>query len=109
MSAGPPAEHLELMERVAKGLVDRGLAPPAIFVLEAMKPLSFVASQGLVVLEPFVQSLLSIPDYTAFRELLEDRRNVERLLQRIEALEDERAQAAREARRRKRDDQRPRK
>jgi hypothetical protein len=99
----PPPEHVALMERVATSLVVRGLAAPAIFVLETMKPLSFVASQALVALEPFVQSVLSVPDFTTFRELLEDRRNVERLLQRIEALEDERQRAEGEARRPKRD------
>lgn len=79
-----------IINKVAEHLVQRRLAAPAIFALESMKPLSFIASQGLLALEPFITSVLSIPDYKAFREMLEDRENVETLLQRIEQLEDER-------------------
>lgn len=70
--------------------MDRRLAAPALFLLESSKPLSFLASQGLVFLGPFVDAALDVPSYDAVVRMLEDRDNVERLLQRIEHLEDDR-------------------
>jgi len=90
MTEEPASEGERLINKVAESLVKRRLAVPAIFLLETMKPLSFIASQGLLALEPFISSVLSIPDYQAFQRLLEDRENLERLLQRIEELEDKR-------------------
>ena len=54
-------------ERLARRIVARGLATPAIFALESMKPLSFLGSQFLV----FVQPFYSAPDWI---DVLEDRR-----------------------------------
>ena len=84
-------EQDQLLERVAQGLSSRGLGTPSIFMLEASKPLSFIASQGMIVLGPFVDALLSWREYHVFVRMIEDRRNVERLIQRLEALEEERA------------------
>ena len=80
--------YKDLIEKVAKKVVEWRLAVPAIVVLESAKPLSFVASQVLVFFEPIVQSLLSIKDYERFYEMLEDRRNIELLIQEIERQED---------------------
>ncbi len=83
-------EQEALLERVAQGLSERGLGPPAIFLLEASKPLSFIASQGMVFLGPFVDAMLSWREYHVFTRLIEDRPNIERLIRRLEALEEER-------------------
>ncbi|HJN19194.1 MAG TPA: hypothetical protein QGH10_27120 [Armatimonadota bacterium] len=80
----------ELIEKVAEEIVDRRLAAPAIFLLESSKPVTFIASQGLVFLGPFVDAALSVPSYDQFCDLLEDRSNVEKLIVRIEAREEER-------------------
>ena len=64
-------------ERLARGIVARGLATPAIFALESCKPLSFLGSQLLV----FVQPFYSAPDWI---DVLEDRERVERLICAIE-------------------------
>ena len=93
----PELSEEELIERTAKAVVERGLAAPAVFFLESSKPLSFVASQGMLFLGPFVDAAFSAPNYDAFCRMLENRQNVEKLLQRIEELEDERLdQASRE-------------
>ena len=86
----PELTDEELLEAVAREIVARRLAAPAIFFLESSKPLSFVASQGLVFLGPFVDAAFSIPNYEGFCRLMEDRANVEKLIQRLEALEEER-------------------
>ena len=80
----------ELIERVAAEVVDRRLAAPAIFLLESSKPISFIASQGLVFLGPFVHAALSAPSYDAFCRMIENRENVEKLIVRLEQLEDKR-------------------
>jgi hypothetical protein len=90
-----------LIEKVAAAVVAKGMATPAIFLLESSKPLSFLGSQALHFLEPFVRSLFDTVTYTRVAKALEDRKNVERLLVRVEALEDEaqeRARAEREKR-----------
>lgn len=84
-----PERRDELLDKLARMVVERGLVTPAIFLLESMKPLSFIGSQVLVFLEPLIKSVFTVREYDEYTRLLEDRSNVERLLLRIEALEDE--------------------
>ena len=79
----------ELLAAVAKRIVGMGLAVPAVFFLESTKPLSFVGSQALVFLQPFVEAFLSVRNYERFAALMEDRANIERLIQRLETLDEE--------------------
>ena len=71
-----------LAERLARRIVELQLAPAAIFFLESSKPLSFIASQALIVLEPIVQTVFNLTDYATFRKGLERRENVERVWER---------------------------
>jgi len=89
-------EQDKLIEKIADGVVKRGMDTPAIFFLEMHKPLTFFASQGLIVLSPFVGPFVGIENVRIVSKLLEKRENVERLIQRIEELA--------EARRNKRSD-----
>ena len=84
-------DYSVLIEKIARRVVQWRLTVPAIVILESAKPLSFVASQVMVFFEPIVQSLLSFKDYRDFYEMLEDRRNIELLIQAIERAEDERS------------------
>ena len=86
-------EDERIIAKTARALVDRRLAAPAIFVLESMRPLSFVASQGMLFLQPIVESILTIPEYQSFQRMLEDRENIDRLVEQIEEFEDERLAA----------------
>jgi len=89
-----------IIEKTARRLVDMRLAAPAIFVLESMRPLSFVASQGLLFLQPIIESFLSVPEYRSFQRMLEKRENLDRLMAQIEQFEDERIAAPRKKKRR---------
>jgi len=82
-------EQQEILEKVAKKVVNWRMAVPAIMALETAKPLSFIGSQAMVFFEPIVQSLFSIKHYDTFREMMEDRENVERLLLLIEKFDAE--------------------
>ena len=93
-----PADEA-LLNKVADHIVRRGLSVPAVFFLESSKPMSYVGSQTLVFLEPFVRAFLSHESYGRFAHLLEDRENFERLIEVIEArdaaFEDEKRAAKR--------------
>lgn len=90
-----PADE-ELLAQVADQIVRRGLTVPAVFFLESSKPLSYVGSQALLFLEPFVRIFLSAPKYERFALLIEDRDNFERLIEGIEKRDAE-VEAARRA------------
>ena len=89
-------EHLA--DRLARRIVELQLAPAALFFLESSKPLSYIASQALIVLEPIVRTVFDSADYGTFRKGLERRENVELLIRRIEDLEDKRILAGRRGR-----------
>ncbi len=80
-----PEEEEQVLERLAKQVVKRGMTVPAIIFLESIKPLNFIGSQMLVFFEPIVQSLFNFKDYNTFRSALEKRESVEILIQKIEA------------------------
>ena len=86
----PELTEEELIDRTAQEIVQRRLAAPAVFLLESSRPLSFIASQGLVFLGPFIDAAFEVPQYDAFCRMIESRENVEKLTRRIEALEEER-------------------
>jgi hypothetical protein len=104
-SGAPPEltseeEDRKLIDAVAARVVRMGLAVPAIFFLESTKPLSYVGSQVLVFLEPFVKSVLTVASYDRFVALLEDRSNIEKLLRRIEEMDEEAREREREEKKR---------
>ncbi len=76
-----------LLEKLAQEIVDRRLAVPAILFLETVKPLSFLGSQALIFIEPIVQSIFSFKSYREVTLMMENRENVELLMQEIEQRE----------------------
>ncbi len=84
---GLSPEDEELLDRIAAGTTRRGMALPAIFLLESSKPLSFVGSQFLHFLSPIVHTVLEARDLDRLAVLLERRQTVEELIVRIERAE----------------------
>ncbi len=78
----------EVLTKIAQKVVDLRLTPVAVVVLESGKPLSFVGSQLMVFFQPIVTSLFPFHQYDEVAALLEERTNVEALIQKIEKLED---------------------
>ena len=95
-----------LIDAVAAKVTGMGLGVPAIFFLESSKPLSFLGSQLLVFLEPFVKTFFDIQSYERFYTLMEDRDNVERLIQRVEDLEEKLKEEKAERKREKKEEKR---
>ncbi len=91
---GPDEEtqkQREALARLADLVSERHLATPAIFMLESLKPLSFVGSQALLFFEPILAAFSTPGDYRLVAEGLEDRENIEWLIQRLEAAEEGRS------------------
>lgn len=84
----------QALDRVAEALRRRRLEAVAIFTLESLRPLSFVASQALMVLGPIIQSLVPVKDFDLFCQAMEDRRNLDYLLDRLSAPADDPDQPA---------------
>jgi hypothetical protein len=87
----PVQRRDEILTKIAQRVVDLRLTPVAIVMLESGKPLSFVGSQMMVFFQPIVTSLFPFRQYDEFAALLEERSNVESLIQKIEKLEDGRS------------------
>ncbi|MBW2276690.1 MAG: hypothetical protein JRF63_04305 [Deltaproteobacteria bacterium] len=74
------------LERIAEAVVSRGMETPAIVFLEAATPLSFLGSQAMFALWPFVKLASIEADYREVARALEDRRSLRMLATRIEEL-----------------------
>ena len=74
-----------ILERIATEIVSRRLTAPAIFFLESCSPLSFIGSQAMIVLEPFIHAIFKLPDYRRFALMMERPENVRKLIAMIEA------------------------
>ncbi|KPV64657.1 MAG: hypothetical protein AOA65_0872 [Candidatus Bathyarchaeota archaeon BA1] len=80
-----PEREKELIDKIAKYIVDYGMETPAILFLESVKPLAFVGGQlTLFYLAPFLPLVGRWGEEAI--TLLQSRENVERLLQRVEEL-----------------------
>ena len=84
------------IEDIARHIVRRRLETPAILLLEMHKPVSFIASQALVVGTPFLGPLLGVDRLAHYGSILHDRANLDRLIQRIDELAAARDHAAKE-------------
>ena len=82
----------EIINKIAQKVVDLKLTTIAIVILESGKPLSFVGSQFMVFFQPIFTSVFPFTQYDEFAALLEDRKNVEILIQEIERLDEEKRQ-----------------
>ena len=77
-------DEKNLLSDFAKSIYERSLSVPAIFFLESTKYLAFVGSQFLVFLGPVVTSFINEKKYYQIQNLLEDRQNIEFLIDEIE-------------------------
>jgi len=81
-------EDRRLLGRIARRLEERKLTTPAILALHTASPLSFIGSQVMAALQPFVETLVSTDDYERFRRILERRDGLELFLRHLEQAAD---------------------
>jgi hypothetical protein len=74
----------QLIDSLACRLGRWRLALPAMLFLEVARPLSFVASQGLLLCQPLLSFFYPEPRIAGYANLLADRENIDHLLARLE-------------------------
>lgn len=77
-------EDRELIVRLSGFIESRGLTAPAVAALEASRPYTFLGSQFLTFMKPFAHLALPGDDYDRFARLMENRNNLDELLNAIE-------------------------
>jgi len=83
----------EIIEAVAKRIEQFGMLVPAIFFLEMNKPISYISGQAMHFFAPIIGVFFqTFEDYAYF---LDDRKNVELLIQKLESLSDKEEEAQR--------------
>jgi hypothetical protein len=75
------------VERFTDAIVKRHLTVPAIFFLESVTPLNFIASQGVAFFTPIVQIFLKAGDLDIMQRLLEKREFIPVLIRILEKKE----------------------
>jgi hypothetical protein len=79
-------DDLALLDELADQIVARHLATPALFALESMRPLSFVASQLMIMMRPLIALAWPSPSrWDQLQRVLEVRGAAEELARRLEA------------------------
>jgi hypothetical protein len=90
-------QKAQLIDALAQQVVKRGLSAPAILFLELHKPFAFIGSQASIVFSPFLAPFFGFDRVDQYTQLLSERENWERLVERIEELtEEQRASRAKE-------------
>jgi hypothetical protein len=80
---------LEIIDKIAKFIVIRKMAAPAIMLIESLRPLNFIGSQLLYFFAPFAEIIFNPKEYQEFAALLENREYVKILIDRIDEIDHE--------------------
>ena len=80
----PTEEEQQIIDRLSRAIVRRGLAAPALMFLECSHPFNYVASQFLVFVAPVAQLIFDKSQYQILVKMLEKRGSIEAVCRRIE-------------------------
>ncbi len=81
----PDEREAQLIDQLADKLRGWGLAAPGVAFLEANKPFSFLGSQLLLFFQPMLSTFIRPAVTDEYVSLLQDRANVEKLIQKLES------------------------
>lgn len=86
----PDDERDRLLEKMANQVVKRGLALPAVWLLEIHQPVMPLLGQATIVFSPFLGALLAggAFDLQKYTKLMQQRENVDQLIALIEQREE---------------------
>ena len=84
--AEPNPLQRDVVEKICREVVRRGMVTPALLMLEMSRPLNFVSAQFLHFLQPIVSWSTNAAEYQAFTEFLEQRGSIEYISRRLESL-----------------------
>ena len=80
-------QDIEFLQRLAEKIHQSGFVTPAVFFLEMTKPLALLGSHALVFFGPVLNAFIQSENYYRTVQVFEEPKNIELLLQMIEALE----------------------
>ncbi len=83
------ADAQDMIERVARFIVSRHLAPAGIMMIESLRPLHGLGSQAMYFVLPFAEILFDSHKYQKFALMIQDRENLTKLVARIDELDEE--------------------
>lgn len=82
-------EAQQMIERVARFIVERGLGAAGILVLESLHPLHGIASQAMYFVLPFAEMVFDSQKYQNFALMLQNEDYLKRLIRRVDELDEE--------------------
>lgn len=83
-------KEIELIEKVAEKIIDSELEAPAVWLLQTIKPLTFIGGELAIFYLAAFLPFLDNKGYE-FLDTFEKRKNIERLIKRVEHLHKEQA------------------
>ena len=83
------SEINEMIEKVAKFIAERHLAPAGIMFFESIRPLPGFGSQALFMILPIEEIIFDSRKYQQFAIMMEDEKNLKKLISRMDELDEE--------------------
>ncbi len=83
------SEINDMIEKVARFIAERHLAPAGILFLESVRPLHGIGSQAMFFILPFAEIIFDSRKYQQFALMIENEENLKRLVSRIDELDEE--------------------
>ena len=84
MADSDQVQSEQLIEHLTEQISRWRLTMPAILLLQVTRPLSFIASPGLLLCQPLLSFVYDAPRVADYAELLADRASMDRLVTRLE-------------------------
>jgi len=85
----PAEERYLLLDKLAQEVVGFHMATPAVIFLESTKYMNRVGSQFLIFVSPIVTAIFTKWELEKYAVIMEERENIEYLLDKIEELDQE--------------------
>jgi len=79
--ATPPSdqltpEQIALLRKMAIKIAERRMTAPAILFLESFRPMNYIGSQLMLVLQPMLNIFFTLPEWDELRRILERRESI---------------------------------
>lgn len=85
----PTPEQCEIVDRLCREVVKRGLSTPATMALEMSRPLNMLGASAMHMLQPIIATVMNGESAKQFANFLEHRGSIDHLCARIDLFETE--------------------
>ena len=82
-------EAFELIDKVARFIASRQLAPAGIMLIESLHPLHSIGSQAMYFILPFAEIIFDSAKYQRFALMIHEEKYIKLLVQRSDELDEE--------------------